>query len=71
MIHVTCSHIPLTKAGHSTVFVFSGVGKDNPIEKDTKGKSSKHFEWKCNLLHRKFNQEGYVLSKNMGEPMVS
>ena len=69
MIHVTCSHIPLTKAG-LTVLVFSGAGKDNPIEKDTKGKSSKYFEWKYNLLHRTFNQEGYVLLKNMGEPMV-
>lgn len=31
--HVICNHIKLTKAGHITTPVFSGVGKDNPREK--------------------------------------
>lgn len=66
MTHITYNHVILAKTGHVTTCTFSGVGKDNPIEKDSTGRGSKYFEQKYNQPHRTFDKVGHVLLKKMG-----
>lgn len=67
----TYSHITLAKAGHMTTPMFTGVGKDNLIEKDSIGRDSKYFKWKYNLPYRTFDKIGHAFLKKSGEFTVT